>query len=329
MCAYEQGGADTHAGHSHGGADGHSHGHSHSHGSEPAVPAGMQPLLSTVPRPACGCGYADVEEMKRAAEAAAQKPQLSAEEKTQRKVAAVHATREHGKQLYLEGKYAEAFAVYERGVLIASGIYDVDETLQAQLTALEVLLDVNMAQCQLKLGQWKAATDQARMALQLDPHCAKAHFRMAQAYVGLGEYDEAKKCLSLCTAADTAGATRREVAALQSDIRRREIDEREKLHKFTKQLEAKMAKEKTFGGAVEQTTEGAAPAANSDSATAAAAQPDFHLAVPSSAAPSSSSTAAATTATAAPSDPDSDLSDLTQSLRTAQLHGKGSFHSPF
>lgn len=279
----------------------------------------MQPLLSTVPRPACGCGYADVEEMKRAAEAAALKPQLSEEEKTKRKVAAVHATREHGKQLYLEGKYAEAFAVYERGVLIASGIYNVDEALQAQLTAMEVLLDVNMAQCQLKLGQWKAATDQARMALQLDPQCAKAHFRMAQAYVGMGEYEQARSCLALCTAADTAGATRRDVAALQADIRRREIDEREKLHKFTKQLEAKMAKEKAFGGADDQADEGAA-AASSDSATATAAQPVVHSAVPSPAASSSPSTAAAAPATtAAPSDPDSDISDLTQSLRTAQL----------
>ena len=115
-----QSGADTHAGHSHGGGGA---GHSHSH--DGTSPPGMQPLLVSVPRPACGCGYADVEEMKRAAEAAALQPQLSAEEKTQRKVSAVHATREHGKQLYLEGKYAEAFAVYERGVLIASGIFNV------------------------------------------------------------------------------------------------------------------------------------------------------------------------------------------------------------
>lgn len=237
-------------GHSHGGAAGGDHGHSHggdtpaaSSSADPAAEAGMQPLLSTVRRPACGCGYADVNELKRASAEAALQPQLSESEKNARKLAAVHATREHGKQLYTAGQYAEAFAVYERGVLIASGVFNVSPETQAELTALEVTLDLNMAMCQLKLGNFKGCMDQARMALQLDAKNVKAHYRMAQAHVKLGEYTEARACITKASGCDEQGSCKKELGQLLHEIKSLEAAERIKVQQFAKQMELKMAQQ--------------------------------------------------------------------------------------
>ena len=239
-------------GHSHGGGAGHGHSHGGNGSADAAAAApadpspGLQPLLSTVRRPACGCGYADVDELKRAAAEAASVPQLSESEKNAKKVAAVHATREHGKQLYTAGQYAEAFAVYERGVLIASGTFNVSPEVQQELLALEVTLDLNMAMCQLKLGNAKGCIDQARMALQLEPGNVKAHYRMAQAHVKLGEYTEARACLQKARDFDekAGSACKKEIAALLHEIKTLEAAERVKVQQFAKQMEQKLAKQR-------------------------------------------------------------------------------------
>lgn len=208
----------------------------------------MQPLLEKIRRPACGCGYADVEEMKRAAAAAALEPQLTTAEKNAKKLAAVQATREHGKQLFQSGEFEQAFAVYERGVLIASGIFDLPSAEAAALVDLEVLLDLNMAACKLKLGKWKEAIDQCRMALQLDAKSVKAHFRWGVAAVGLGEYETARDHFAQSVSLDATGTCKREVAMQLADIKKREAADRIAAQKFTKQLERRMAAEHTFAG---------------------------------------------------------------------------------
>lgn len=219
-------------GHAHGGSDGHNHG-------------GGVPLLEQVRRPACGCGYADVDEMKRAAEEAAKHPQLSTAEKNRKKVDAVHATREHGKLLFQSGEYEKAFAVYERGVLIATGIFELSPEETQQMTDLEVILDLNMAACKLKLKEWKAAIEQCRMALQLDGRNVKAHFRWGSALVGLGEYEEARTHFEKAMELDGPnGASKKEVLSQLAEIKRLEAQEKAQGRKWTKQLEEKMKKEK-------------------------------------------------------------------------------------
>lgn len=65
--------------------------------------------------------------------------------------------------LLCSGEYNEAFAVYERGVLIISGIYGVDDVEQQWYTDMEILLDLNMAACKLKLKQYQEAIDLCKM----------------------------------------------------------------------------------------------------------------------------------------------------------------------
>jgi hypothetical protein len=50
---------------------------------------------------------------------------LSTDQKNVKKVAAVEATREHGNQLFKAGDLDQAYAVYERGVLIVNGALQV------------------------------------------------------------------------------------------------------------------------------------------------------------------------------------------------------------
>lgn len=51
-------------------------------------------------------------------------------------------------------------------MLILSGMYGVPEHEQQSLTDLEVLLDLNMAACKLKLNEFKEAIDQCKMVTQ-------------------------------------------------------------------------------------------------------------------------------------------------------------------
>lgn len=289
--------------HSHGGGDDDTaganpaaHAHSHDSNQAPQQPK-MQPLLTQPRRPQCGCGYADVEEMKRAAEEAAKEPKLSTEEKNQKKMIAVRATREHGKFLFQEGKYDQAFAVYERGVLIASGMFDLSPEDQAELTALEVILDVNMAACQLKQKNWSSAIDQCRLALQLDSGNVKAHFRWGCALLGLGEYEQAREKFSKALQLDTEGVSKREVAAQLQEIRRREQADREKAKLFAEQMKKKLAAQKSLGPEEEEKEQEMQPA---DDAASQQQQ--------------SSSTA----------DPsvDPDIALLSSTLRSAQLQPK-------
>jgi len=294
--------------HHHAHADGHGHshggdGHGHSHGGSEGPPAAdMQPMLQVPRRPACGCGYADIEEMKRAAAAAAQEPQLTAEEKNQKKLIAVRATREHGKELFGEGKYNEAFAVYERGVLIASGALGASAAVQAELSQLEVLLDLNMSLCKLKLREWKEAQDQARMALQLDPTSVKAHFRLAQGAVGMANWDEAREHLARATELDSkqGDACKKEIAVLLADIRRKEAEEKEKVRAYQKQLEATLqAKREAFAAPATAAT----PSSTSDAAAASTTSTGFAQSVSSSSA-----------------QPGAEVDELAQTLRDAALH---------
>jgi len=120
------------------------------------------------------------------------KNQLSIEEKNKKKIAAVYATREHGNQLFAKGDYETAFKVYERGVLIINGMYSTSDDDYTKMEEMEAILDLNMAMAKLKLKEYTEAIDHCKMSLQIDKSNPKAYYRMAEAYIGLGEYQDAK-----------------------------------------------------------------------------------------------------------------------------------------
>lgn len=217
--SHSHGDGTDHA-HTHGNGDGEADIHTHNHESTSTSSSTSSSSTTTnnnvasfnYRRPTCGCGFADLDQIKKWKEAADKQSNprssstttgennngdpspvvLSEAEKLAKKIRAIEATREHGRQLFGEGLYEQAFAVFERGVLIINGIVGVDDQTFDWLQKNECILDVNMAACKLKLNEYTSCIDQCRMALNIDKQCVKAYFRMAQAYQAMGEFDQSR-----------------------------------------------------------------------------------------------------------------------------------------
>jgi tetratricopeptide (TPR) repeat protein len=181
---------------------------SHDHNHKPAQQQQQQPQqqVRTGPPPRPSCGFADPAELKAAAAAAAAVPQESLEVKNVKKVRAIEATREHGKQLFEEGNFQHAYAVYERGILIANGCFSLTDEQQAAVDDHEFALELNMAACMLKLGNPTKALSHARVASRLQPKSVKAHYRIAVAHVDLVSYDKAREELEIVENLDPGNA---------------------------------------------------------------------------------------------------------------------------
>jgi len=167
------------------------------------------------------------------------KPKMSIEEKNRKKVAAIEATREDGKKLFKEGKLREAIQIYERGVLICNGIYDLSDEDWKAVQRHEMLLDLNVATCHLKLKEYQEAIRHCKMALAIDKKCMKALYRMAQAHVGIGELDKAQASLENARELEPKSSA---LATLGQTIKQLKKKQREKAKEFRRQMAAKMAK---------------------------------------------------------------------------------------
>jgi len=167
--------------HGHDGHDHHHHGHD-GHGSEHHHGHSAAPKSS--------CGYMPIEEIKRLT-AAKKKETISMEEKNKKKIRAVYAAKEDGNKLFKEQRYETAFKVYERGVLIINGMYQMTEQQEDEMEGVECLLDLNMALVSLKMQNWTEAVNCCRMAIQIDDKNAKAYYRWSEALIGMAEYAQA------------------------------------------------------------------------------------------------------------------------------------------
>ena len=69
-------------------------------------------------------------------------------------------------------------------------MYDTDEN-KSKSTQLQLAARLNLAMCHLKLKDYRQALETCQKALELEANNEKGLFRMAQAYQGLGEYEDA------------------------------------------------------------------------------------------------------------------------------------------
>jgi len=138
-------------------------------------------------------------------------PQLSLPEKNRRKMIAVEATQTDGNRLFKEGNYELALAVYERGCLIVNGTYGMPEDDWRKMQELEAKLDLNIALIKLKQKKWQECIDSCKMSLNIVKKNAKAHFRWAEALLGMERFEEAleqnAKALELLKEGDTTRTT--------------------------------------------------------------------------------------------------------------------------
>lgn len=74
-------------------------------------------------------------------------------------------------------------------------VYDLDEE-KSCAAKLQLAANLNVAACHLKLKNYRQAVEACQKSLELDANSEKGLFRMAQAYFGLSEFDEAIKYFS-------------------------------------------------------------------------------------------------------------------------------------
>jgi len=197
---------DDHIGHNHGNhdhGDSHKHDHSgHNHGdhqsSSDSEDSDSDEESEDVPNSAgyMGCGFATPEQIKAAQKEAAKRPPLEIRNKKKR--AAIFAAREDGNVHFRKGQYELAFQIYDRALLIIADMYGNDDA--DEMEQLEGKIALNMAACALKLKRWKQALDQCELAKQsFGKEVAKKNpkipYRIAEAYIGLQQYEKAKDSL--------------------------------------------------------------------------------------------------------------------------------------
>jgi len=118
------------------------------------------------------------------------KPDIPLPEKNRRKLIAIEATRVDGGKFFKKGDYETALAIYERGLLISNGIYGIPDKQWEDVSKMEAKLDLNIAACKLKLQEWVSCIEYCERAIAVESS-TKAYYRMAEAYIGMGEYEKA------------------------------------------------------------------------------------------------------------------------------------------
>lgn len=85
------------------------------------------------------------------------------------------------------GQWDAAITSYSKGLELLSQVAE----LQDAEKTLELAMLNNKAQCQLKLIDFSEAARTCQKVLEKDPGNLKAHFRLAQAYLGQSNYAKA------------------------------------------------------------------------------------------------------------------------------------------
>eukprot|EP01006_Ploeotia_vitrea_P024275 TRINITY_DN57045_c0_g1_i1.p1 TRINITY_DN57045_c0_g1~~TRINITY_DN57045_c0_g1_i1.p1 ORF type:complete len:226 (-),score=90.85 TRINITY_DN57045_c0_g1_i1:88-765(-) len=170
---------------------------------------------------------------------AKKKDEIPLEERNIKKVRAVEATREHGKQLFGEGKYEHAAAVFDRGLLIINGSYSMTDEQQAKLDDLELILESNLAACKLKLERNVEAIRHCKAVLSRDKTNAKAMYRWAEALITMGEYEDARdKVRESIKAHPNNAGFRQQLARVKTLIAQQRDKERQSLLEMQRKMAA-------------------------------------------------------------------------------------------
>ena len=107
--------------------------------------------------------------------------------------------KEKGGKFFQEGREREAAVCYSRAaklaVAAAAGGGGGEEQIEEEVKALQVALNLNLAACQLKLGQESHASSNCSRVLVRDPGNVKALYRRGLASMRLGDLDQAEEDL--------------------------------------------------------------------------------------------------------------------------------------
>lgn len=98
-----------------------------------------------------------------------------------------------GGDFFKAGNYLSALKKYNKIVdYLQSETFEV-ETEKETCSKLKLAANLNIAACCLKTKEYRQVIEACNKAIELDTNSEKAYFRMAQAYYGLTEFDDAVK----------------------------------------------------------------------------------------------------------------------------------------
>jgi peptidylprolyl isomerase len=108
----------------------------------------------------------------------------------EKKVEAASAKKEEGNQYFKDGQYENAKFAYEKGKELVQDIWGVENDAQKKAGELKIALGANITMCSLKLGDYGEAIKEAKEVLRNDPANIKTIWRLGQAYMHTGEYED-------------------------------------------------------------------------------------------------------------------------------------------
>lgn len=111
------------------------------------------------------------------------------------KLESAEAKKADGNALFKIGKLSKALKRYTKGISALDSDHDFSTEQKTQAKTLKIALQVNQAAVNLKLKDYTAVKECCSKALELESQNIKALFRRAQAFVALGDIDDAEKDL--------------------------------------------------------------------------------------------------------------------------------------
>ncbi|KAM8971857.1 peptidyl-prolyl cis-trans isomerase FKBP4 [Pelodytes ibericus] len=149
--------------------------------------------------------------------------EMNAEEKLEQGV----LVKERGTQYFKVGRYRQAIIQYKKIILWLEHESGLQEEESAKAKSLLLAAALNLAACQLKLGEHRGALEHCNKALEMDPNNEKGLFRRGEAYMGVNEpelaRDDFTKVLQLYPGNKAA---RTQMGHCQSRIRQQQQRER-------------------------------------------------------------------------------------------------------
>ncbi|CAM9690356.1 unnamed protein product, partial [Sphacelaria rigidula] len=102
------------------------------------------------------------------------------------------ASHSEGTELFKGQNYRAAGARYSKALTHAAKMFDLNAEEKEEVSAVQLSLYLNLAQCYLKLENWDQVTNNCALALKIEPTSGKALYRRAYALVNKKDYDAAK-----------------------------------------------------------------------------------------------------------------------------------------
>ncbi|KAI7905871.1 uncharacterized protein BX663DRAFT_558468 [Cokeromyces recurvatus] len=106
------------------------------------------------------------------------------------RIASAEKKKAEGNELFKKGAWNEALFAYKKGRDYIKDLWNCEYEQLEQCRYLMVALHLNVAACYLKLKNFEYAIEVCKKALDRDSSNLKAYYRIGQAYLQLGEFDE-------------------------------------------------------------------------------------------------------------------------------------------